>query len=249
MSNQLQSNLDEIYNQKKWALTPENLRAGVYCLGVSGTLQEGPVAYGSGHYSDIMTLIDDIRGVDMNLAKYISYNTIPRTEVSLPYSIKCTTPSLSNDVSEVTAFINDFLPNMPVDFTMFGSSISDEGGNSAFGSQIGISREGDTVRVYITDPDFNKEGAYCLLYVTAGEGEADFIKNAVGKWYSARYFYDEEMQPLENLDSMNFKNIYDDLYGIRNYHADTSTVEYAELFIQILEKAFNVTLTCPEEVL
>lgn len=41
MSNQLQENLDTILLDKNTNLKPENLKAGVTCLGVDGTMQSG----------------------------------------------------------------------------------------------------------------------------------------------------------------------------------------------------------------
>ena len=41
MSNQLQTNLDKILQDKNTNLLPENLKQGITCLGVEGTMQAG----------------------------------------------------------------------------------------------------------------------------------------------------------------------------------------------------------------
>lgn len=54
MSNQLQTNLDTILQDKNTNLLPENLKAGVTCLGVEGTLSKGTDT------SDATATADDI---------------------------------------------------------------------------------------------------------------------------------------------------------------------------------------------
>ena len=54
MSNQLQENLDAILLDKNTNLKPENLKQGITCLGVEGTMQAGTDT------SDATATINDI---------------------------------------------------------------------------------------------------------------------------------------------------------------------------------------------
>ena len=70
MSNQLQENLDAILLDKNTNLKPENLKEGVTCLGVEGTLEEG---------IDTSDATATPRDIAMNKTAYISRGKVTGT--------------------------------------------------------------------------------------------------------------------------------------------------------------------------
>ena len=60
MSNQLQTNLDAILLDKNTNLKPENLRTGITCLGIEGTMDAGAMT--NADYQTCLQLADDIMG-------------------------------------------------------------------------------------------------------------------------------------------------------------------------------------------
>ena len=60
MSNQLQENLDAILLDKNTNLKPENLRTGITCLGIEGTMDAGAMT--NADYQTCLQLADDIMG-------------------------------------------------------------------------------------------------------------------------------------------------------------------------------------------
>lgn len=60
MSNQLQENLDAILADKNTNLKPENLKQGITCLGVEGTMDAGAMT--NADYQTCLQLADDIMG-------------------------------------------------------------------------------------------------------------------------------------------------------------------------------------------
>lgn len=60
MNNKLQDNLDAILQDKNTNLKPENLKEGVTCLGVDGTMDSG--AMSNADYQTCLSLADDIMG-------------------------------------------------------------------------------------------------------------------------------------------------------------------------------------------
>lgn len=60
MSNQLQENLDAILLDKNTNLKPENLKTGITCLGIEGTMDAGAMT--NADYQTCLSLADDIMG-------------------------------------------------------------------------------------------------------------------------------------------------------------------------------------------
>lgn len=60
MTNELQQTLDNILNDKNTNLLPENLKAGVTCLGIEGTMDAGAMT--NADYQTCLSLADDIMG-------------------------------------------------------------------------------------------------------------------------------------------------------------------------------------------
>lgn len=72
MSNELQGKLDTILQDKNTNLLPENLKAGVTCLGINGTMQPGIDT------SDATATADDIlfgKTAYVNGVKIVDYVT------------------------------------------------------------------------------------------------------------------------------------------------------------------------------
>ena len=64
VSNQLQTNLDIILQDKNINLKPENLKAGITCLGVEGTYES---AISKTEYNECLELSQQILGEDVSL--------------------------------------------------------------------------------------------------------------------------------------------------------------------------------------
>lgn len=58
--NELQQVLDNILEDKTTNLKPENLKAGITCLGIEGTMDSG--AMSNADYQTCLSLADDIMG-------------------------------------------------------------------------------------------------------------------------------------------------------------------------------------------